>query len=148
MPSLVMLSLQFLHLTVIFYLDNPKSVTLTVPLPSTKQFLAAWGQESIMYVLNVYLDTCHGDISPVSHQVSVDVLLGLQVGHALRDVLAHLQQLDHRRVLLQPFPEVRQQAAVGEELGHDVNRSLFGAHPVQLDQVFMVELPGLSQKKS
>ena len=84
----------------------------------------------------------------MSHQVSVDVLLGLQVGHAFSDVLAHLQQLDRSRVLLQPFPEVRQQAAVGEKFGHDVNRSLFGAHPVQLDQVFMVELPGLSQKET
>lgn len=37
---------------------------------------------------------------PVSHQVSVDVLLGLQVGHAFRDVLTHLQQLDRSRVLL------------------------------------------------
>lgn len=83
----------------------------------------------------------------MSHQVSVDVLLGLQVGHAFRDVLTHLQQLDHSRVLLQSFSEVRQQAAVGQKLSHDVNWSLCGAHAVQLDQVFMMELPGLSQSR-
>lgn len=132
-----MLNLQSRRFTVIFYLDKPKSVTLTVPLLSTKQFLAAWGQTSFfnhmiikccMYVLLV----CTGYIASllVSHQVSVDVLLGLQVGHAFRDVLAHLQQLDHSRVLLQSFSEVRQQAAVGQKLGHDVNGSLCGAHTV------------------
>lgn len=83
----------------------------------------------------------------MSHQVSVDVLLGLQVGHAFRYILTHLQQLDHSRVLLQSFSEIRQQAAVGQKLSHDVNRSLCGAHTIQLDQVFMMEFPGMSQSR-
>lgn len=34
------------HYPLIFYLDSPKSVTLTVPFASTKQFLAACGQNN------------------------------------------------------------------------------------------------------
>lgn len=84
-------------------------------------------------------------LSCVSHQISVDVLVGLQVGHALRDVFAHLQQLDGRRVLLQSLSQVRQQAAVGKELGHNVNGPLFGANAVQLHQVLMSKIPGLER---
>lgn len=51
-------------------------------------------------------------------------------------------------MLLQALPEVRQQAAVGEELGHYINGPLFGAHAVQLDQVLVAKLPGLSNKET
>lgn len=77
----------------------------------------------------------------------MDVLLGLEIGHALRDVFTHLQELDRCRVLRQAFPQVRQQAAVGKELSHYVNGFLLGAHAVQLDQVFMAKLPGLSKRR-
>ena len=93
----------------------------------------------------MYCDTCW---HCVSHQVSVDVLLRLQVGHAFRDVFTHLEELDRGRVLLQALPEVRQQAAIGKELGHYINGPLFGAHAVQLDQVLVAKLPGLSKKET
>lgn len=76
----------------------------------------------------------------------MDVLFRFEIGHAFRDVFAHLQELDGCRVLLQALPEVRQQAAIGKELSHYVNGSLFGAHAIQLDQVLMAKLPGLSKK--
>lgn len=76
----------------------------------------------------------------------MDVLLRLQIGHALRDVLTHLQQLHRRWVLPQSLSEVRQQAAVGQKLSDDVNGSLFGADAVQLDQVLMAQLPGLKKR--
>lgn len=86
-------------------------------------------------------------ISIICYQVSVDILLGLQIGHALRHILTHLQELDGGGVLLQPLPEVRQQTAIGEELGHNVNGPLFGADTIQLNQVLMTQLPGLSERR-
>lgn len=83
----------------------------------------------------------------MSHQVSVDVLLRLKIGHALRDVFTHLQQLHRRWVLPQALSEVRQQAAVGQKLSDDVNGSLFGANAVQLHQVLMAQLPGLKKRR-
>lgn len=77
----------------------------------------------------------------------MDVLLRLKIGHALRDVFTHLQELDSCRVLLQALPEVRQQAAIGKELSHYINGSLFGAHAIQLDQVFVAKLPGLISRR-
>lgn len=73
----------------------------------------------------------------------MDVLFGLEVGHALRDVFAHLQQLDGSWVLLQSLLQVRQQTAIGEKLGHDINGSLFGANTVQLHQVLVLKIPVL-----
>lgn len=84
----------------------------------------------------------------VSHQISVDVLVGLEVGHALRDVFAHLQQLDGRRVLLQSLSQVCQQTAVGKELSHNINGPLFGAHAVQLHQVLMAKIPGVEKRQN
>lgn len=84
----------------------------------------------------------------VSHQVSVDVLLWLEIGHALRDIFAHLQELDSRWVLLQALPEVRQEAAVWQEFSHYVNGPLCGADAVQLDQVLMAKLPGFTKRRS
>lgn len=81
----------------------------------------------------------------ISYQVSVDVLLSLQVGHALCDVLTHFQELDRGHVLLQAFPQVAEQAAVGEELCDNVDGPLFGAHAIQLNQV--LELPGSREKR-
>ena len=77
-----------------------------------------------------------------SHQIPVEVLVGLQVGHALGHVLAHLKQLDVGGVLLQALLQVGEQAAIGEELCHDVDGPLLGAHAVELHQVLMAELPG------
>ena len=84
---------------------------------------------------------CVWDDGRSSHQIPVEVLAGLQVGHALGHVLAHLQQLDVGGVLLQALLQVGEQAAVGEELRHDVDGPLLGAHAVQLHQVLMAELP-------
>lgn len=77
----------------------------------------------------------------------MDVLLRLKIGHALRHVFTHLQQLHRRWVLPQALSEVRQQAAVGQKLSDDVNGSLFGADAVQLDQILMAQLPGLKKRR-
>lgn len=50
-------------------------------------------------------------------------------------------------MLLQALPEVCQQAAIGKELSHYINGSLFGAHAVQLDEVLVAKLPGLSKTR-
>lgn len=78
-----------------------------------------------------------------SHQIPVDVLLGLQVGHSLGDVFAHLQELYGGGVLPEALPEVGEQAAIGEELSHNVDAALLGAHAIQLHQVLVVEHPSL-----
>lgn len=83
----------------------------------------------------------------LSHQVSVNVLLRLKIGHAFRDIFAHLQELDSVWVLLQALPEVREQATIGKELCHYVDGSLFGTHAVQLDQILMAKLPGLNKRR-
>lgn len=151
------------------YLESPKSVTLTVPFPSTKQFLAACAtvttkpKPSIrMYFSGITgqrfyawhfhpknADSAERDValSCASHQISVDVLVGLQIGHALRDVFAHLQQLDGGWVLLQSLSQVCQQAAVGKELGHNINGPLFGANAVQLHQVLVAKIPGVEKSR-
>lgn len=77
----------------------------------------------------------------------MEELIGLEIGHALRDVFAHLQQLDGRRVLVHSLSQVCQQTAVGKELGHNINGPLFGANAVQLHQVLMSKMPGLRKRR-
>lgn len=50
-------------------------------------------------------------------------------------------------MLLQALLEVCEEAAVCQVLGHYINRPLFGAHAIELDQVLMAKLPCLSKKK-
>lgn len=48
-------------------------------------------------------------------------------------------------MLLQALPEVGEQAAIGKELSHDINGTLFGADSIQLDQVLVAKLPVLKR---
>lgn len=50
-------------------------------------------------------------------------------------------------MLLQALLEVCEQAAICKVLSHYINRLLFGAHTIELDQVFMAKLPYLSKKE-
>lgn len=74
----------------------------------------------------------------VSHQVSVDEAVLLQVLHALADVLTHEEQLDVAQSSAVLSQEV-QQAAVLHELCHDADGTLRDTHAVQLDQLWVAE---------
>jgi hypothetical protein len=71
-------------------------------------------------------------------QITVNVILRLQVSHTGRNLRAHVDQVRELQDLLVVL-EVLQHRAVGHELGDDVDRLLGGAHGVQLDQVLVTE---------
>lgn len=74
-------------------------------------------------------------------------LLGLQVLHSLTDVFAHLQQLG--RLEAPPrFPQEVQEAAVGHVLGDDEDGALLRAHPVELHQLLMRQVPVLGARRA
>ena len=72
-------------------------------------------------------------------QVSVDVVLTLEIGHPRRHLGAHVDQLLelHSPTLAL---EILQQAAVLHELSDDEDGLFVGADSVQLDQFGMAEL--------
>ena len=77
--------------------------------------------------------------SPPGGQISVYVVLTLEVGHPRRHLGAHVDQL----LELHGPPlalEILQQAAVLHELRDDEDGLLVGADGVQLDQLGMPEL--------
>ena len=70
----------------------------------------------------------------------MDEVGALQVGHALAGIQAHPQ----KRVRRQMPPggsEVVRQAAVLHELKHQTYRRVLGAHTVQLDELWVGQLP-------
>lgn len=75
------------------------------------------------------------------YQISVDEAVGLQVLHALADVLADTQQRPQAEAA-PPLPEEVQQAAVLHELCDDVNGLLLAANPIQLHQLRVGQFPG------
>ncbi len=102
-----------------------------------------------------------------AYQVSVDEAIGLEVLHGRADLhakveddlhLLHqilaltevLQQtsLKEQRIQLMPTGDFQQpKPTVDHQLRDDEDRPLLRAHTVQLDQVFMPELPTSSQQE-
>ncbi len=81
----------------------------------------------------------------MTHQVSVDETVCLQVLHPLTDVLTHGQ----KPRLLQspaPLPQEVQQAAVLHELGHNQQGALLQANTIQLHQFGVAQSPGRDNK--
>jgi len=64
-------------------------------------------------------------------QISMNVVVALQVGHALADLYAHVQQQTHvaNQGLLMPA-QVVQQGAMLHVLGHNVDGSMLGADAI------------------
>lgn len=137
--------LQNLSCELKLYLVMPKSLTFTTLFSFTRQFLAAWSSKHNLK--DIKTRSCSTAVCVWdTHQVSVDETVGLQVLHPLADVLTHGQK---PRLLQSPAPLTQevQQAAVLQELGHDLQGPLLQTHAVQLNQLRMTQPPAETEKQ-